>query len=172
VDEIRKLGGQPRFHRTGHSHIKATLRASNLPFTGEMSGHLFFNDEYYGFDDALYAAGRLLRILSSQPKPLSALFADVKTYYATPETRVPCDESRKQAVIEAVKSHFQKFYPVVTVDGARVEFPDGWALVRSSNTQPILVLRAEATTRLALHTIQAEVERVLQHSGLLAEIPW
>ncbi len=172
IDEIVKLGGKPRFHRTGHSHIKATLRATNAPFTGEMSGHLFFNDEYYGYDDALYAAGRLLRLLSRQERNLSALFEDVPQYFSTPETRVPCPESEKQNVIEAVKKHFAERFHIVTVDGARVEFPTGWALIRSSNTQPILVLRAEANTPEHLAEIQREVEQALHRSGLESTIPW
>ncbi|EPZ52939.1 MULTISPECIES: phosphomannomutase/phosphoglucomutase [Alicyclobacillus] len=172
IDEIERLGGKPRFHRTGHSHIKATLRATNAPFTGEMSGHLFFNDEYYGFDDALYAAGRLLRILSQEKRSLSELFADVTSYVATPETRVACKEEDKPLMIEAVTKHFAKQHPVVTVDGARVQFPSGWALVRSSNTQPILVLRAEAKDSQTLSQIKREVEQVLSDCGLEASIPW
>jgi phosphomannomutase / phosphoglucomutase len=172
IDEIVKLGGKPRFHRTGHSHIKATLRATNAPFTGEMSGHLFFNDEYYGYDDALYAAGRLLRILSNQDQRLSTLFDNVPKYFSTPETRVPCSESEKQNVIEAVKKHFAERYHIVTVDGARIEFPTGWALIRSSNTQPILVLRAEANTLEHLAEIQREVEQALHGAGLQSTIPW
>ncbi|GMA49260.1 phosphomannomutase [Alicyclobacillus contaminans] len=172
IDEIERLGGKPRFHRTGHSHIKATLRATQAPFTGEMSGHLFFNDEYFGYDDALYAAGRLLRILSQTSDSLSALFADVPKYHATPETRVPCPETEKQAIIQAVTTHFEKTHPVVTVDGARVQFPQGWALVRSSNTQPILVLRAEANHPEALADIKQQVEQVLRDCGLQDSIHW
>ncbi|MEW9031471.1 MAG: phosphomannomutase/phosphoglucomutase [Planifilum fimeticola] len=172
VEEIKRLGGNPRFHRTGHSHVKATLRRTRAPFAGEMSGHLFFNDEYYGFDDALYAAGRLLRILSRNKRPLSALFADVPQYHATPETRVPCEETRKASVIEQVKAHFAKKYPIVEVDGARIQFPSGWALVRSSNTQPILVLRAEADSADRLVEIKREVESVIRRCGITAPIPW
>ena len=172
VEEIKRLGGNPRFHRTGHSHIKATLRRTGAPFAGEMSGHLFFNDEYYGFDDALYAAGRLLRILSRETRPLSALFADVPQYHATPETRVPCEETKKASVIEQVKAHFAKKYPIVDVDGARIQFPSGWALVRSSNTQPILVLRAEADSAARLSEIKREVEDVVRRCGITAPIPW
>jgi phosphomannomutase/phosphoglucomutase len=172
VEEIKRLGGKPQFHRTGHSHIKATLRRTNAPFAGEMSGHLFFNDEFYGFDDALYAAGRLLRILSRETRPLSALFADVPKYHATPETRVTCEESQKSSVIERVKEHFAKRYPIVDVDGARIQFPSGWALVRSSNTQPILVLRAEADSAESLEEIKREVADVVQACGVTSTIPW
>ncbi|PRX41329.1 phosphomannomutase/phosphoglucomutase [Planifilum fimeticola] len=172
VEEIKRLGGNPRFHRTGHSHVKATLRRTRAPFAGEMSGHLFFNDEYYGFDDALYAAGRLLRILSRKKRPLSALFADVPQYHATSETRVPCEEAKKASVIEQVKAHFAKKYPIVEVDGARIQFPSGWALVRSSNTQPILVLRAEADSTERLVEIKREVESVIRRCGITAPIPW
>jgi len=122
-----------------------------------MSGHLFFNDEFYGYDDALYAAGRLLRLLSHDKRPLSEWFADVPYYVATPETRVTCPEEKKPVAIDAVKKRFASRYPVVDVDGARIQFREGWGLVRPSNTQPILVLRAEAKTEEAL----AEIKRQL-----------
>lgn len=173
VEEIEKLGGRPVFHRTGHSHIKASMRSMNIPFTGEMSGHLFFRDEYYGFDDALYAAGRLLRLLSQSAQPLSRLFGDVPNYYATPETRVACAEHLKQRIINKVKYYFHGMHELVEVDGVRVLFPDGWGLVRSSNTQPILVLRAEAETAEGLKRIKSEMEKAL-HSAASAglHIPW
>jgi phosphomannomutase/phosphoglucomutase len=173
VEEIERLGGKPFFHRTGHSHIKATLRRRpEIPFAGEMSGHLFFNDEFYGHDDALYAAGRLLRILSHEERPLSQLFADVPKYHATPETRVPCPDERKAEAIAAVKQHFAGSHEVVDVDGARVLFPDGWGLVRPSNTQPILVLRAEAKSPQALTEIKRQFEQVLGNPPLNLSIPW
>ncbi|MEF3306724.1 phosphomannomutase/phosphoglucomutase [Paenibacillus sp. GYB003] len=172
VEEIEKLGGRPVFHRTGHSHIKASMRKLNAPFTGEMSGHLFFRDEYYGFDDALYAAGRLLRILSGADKPLSELFADVTRYVATPETRVPCRDDEKLRIIEKVKAYFAGRYETVEVDGVRVLFPEGWGLVRSSNTQPILVLRAEGDTDAGLKRIKSELEKALRAASPRLAVEW
>jgi phosphomannomutase/phosphoglucomutase len=171
-EEIERLGGKPIFHRTGHSHIKASMRRMNTPFTGEMSGHLFFRDEYFGFDDALYASGRLLRILTHTDKPLSKCLADVPRYFATPETRVPCKEEEKKMIINKVKAYFEGRYEMVTVDGVRVLFPDGWGLVRSSNTQPILVLRAEANTEEGLKRIQSELEQALQSASDSLRVQW
>lgn len=172
VDEIKKLGGKPVFHRTGHSYIKATMRAKNSPFTGEMSGHLFFRDEYYGFDDALYAAGRLLRILSHTNQPLSSLFTDVPQYYSTPETRIECEEDQKAKVIEQVKRYFASEHDIIDVDGVRILYEEGWGLIRSSNTQPILVLRAEANSQEGLTRIKSEIENALKNAGLQTKIDW
>ncbi len=172
VEEIERLGGKPVFHRTGHSHIKATMKKMQSPFTGEMSGHLFFRDEYFGFDDALYAAGRLLRLLSHTDKKLSELFDGVPQYPATPETRVPCEEAEKQNIVERVKQYFRGTYQVIDVDGARVVFPDGWGLVRCSNTQPILVLRAEAKSEQGLQTVKREIEAALRFAGMNASDIW
>ncbi len=176
VDEIQRLGGKPFFHKTGHSHVKATLKSrKDIPFAGEMSGHLFFQDEYYGYDDALYAAARLLRILSHSDKKLSELIADAPRYFATPETRVNCPEERKAEVLQAFAEAYRNrsdVAEVVDVDGYRVQFEDGWGLVRSSNTQPILVLRAEGKTEAALKRIKADMVQVLQSIGEGFEIPW
>lgn len=172
VEEIEHLGGKPFYHRTGHSHIKATMRKIDTPFTGEMSGHMFFRDEYYGYDDALYAAGRLLRIVSHTDKPLSALLADVPKYSATPETRVPCDDAKKAHIIDRVKRYFQGKYELVDVDGVRVLFPNGWGLARSSNTQPVIVLRAEAKTEQDLQQIKAEIEQALTCASPDVSVNW
>lgn len=161
VDEVKKLGGKPIFYKTGHSLIKAKMREIGAVFTGEMSGHMFFADEYYGFDDALYAAARLLRILSNTDKKLSELLADVPKYYSTPELRVPCPDEEKFDKVEAVKRYFQDKYPIIDVDGARVIFPDGWGLVRSSNTGPELIVRCEATTKNGLEKIKNEIQKAL-----------
>jgi phosphomannomutase/phosphoglucomutase len=122
------------------------MRKTGAVFAGEMSGHLFFADEYYGFDDAFYATGRLLRILSHTDRPLSALLADVPRYCATAETRIPCPDEAKFAVVERLAEGFRRTHEVVDVDGVRVLFGDGWGLVRASNTQPVLVARCEAKT--------------------------
>jgi phosphomannomutase/phosphoglucomutase len=141
-------------------------------FTGEMSGHMFFADEYYGFDDAVYAAARLLRILSNTDRPLSALLADVPRYFATPEVRVPCPDDRKFAVVEELVRYFKERYEVVDVDGARVLFGDGWGLVRASNTQPVLVVRAEGTTPEALGRIQRVLEEALARFPEVGPVDW
>lgn len=161
VDEVKKLGGKPIFYKTGHSLIKAKMREIGAVFTGEMSGHMFFADEYYGFDDALYAAARLLRILSNTDKKLSELLADVPKYYSTPELRVPCPDEEKFDKVETVKRYFQDKYPIIDVDGARVIFPDGWGLVRSSNTGPELIVRCEATSKDGLEKIKNEIQKAL-----------
>ena len=145
-DEIAKLGGKPEFCKTGHSLIKARMRETNAVFTGEMSGHIFFADEYYGFDDALYSALRLLRILSNTEQPLSTMLSDLPTIFNTPEVRIPCPDAEKFAVVQALCSKLGSQFPVVQVDGVRVVFPEGWGLFRASNTQAALVARCEATS--------------------------
>ncbi|MDR7555991.1 MAG: phosphomannomutase/phosphoglucomutase [Armatimonadota bacterium] len=172
VEEVQRLGGRPFFYRTGHSLIKAKMREIGAVFTGEMSGHMFFADEYYGFDDAVYAAGRLLRILSHTDRPLSALLADVPQYPVTPEVRVACPDDRKFAVVAALVEQFKRDHQVIDVDGARVLFPDGWGLVRASNTQPVLVLRAEATTEAGLARIKAAIEEALRRFPEVGRPRW
>lgn len=172
VDEIRRLGGRPFFYKTGHSLIKAKMKEIGAVFTGEMSGHMFFADEYYGFDDALYAGARLLRILSHTDRPLSALLADVPRYFATPEVRVPCPDERKFTVVADLVRYFKERYEVVDVDGARVLFEDGWGLVRASNTQPVLVVRAEGTTPQALRRIQKVLEEALARFPEVGRLTW
>ena len=166
VDEILRLGGKPLFYRTGHSLIKAKMKEIGAVFTGEMSGHMFFADEYYGFDDAFYATGRLLRILSHTDRPLSALLADVPVYYATAETRIPCPDGEKFAAVSRLAEHFRKTHPVIDVDGVRVLFPDGWGLVRASNTQPVLVARCEARTPEGLDRICRVVREAVRAAGV------
>jgi phosphomannomutase / phosphoglucomutase len=172
IDEIRRLGGRPEFTRTGHSLIKARMRETGAVFAGEMSGHMFFADEYYGFDDAVYAAGRLLRILSRAERPLSELTADIPRYYATPETRVACPDDRKFQVVAAITQEFRSKYQVIDVDGARVVLPDGWALVRASNTQPVLVIRAEGKTPQTLERAKGIIEETLRRQADVAQVSW
>lgn len=166
VDEVERLGGKPVLWKTGHSLIKAKMRELDAPFTGEMSGHLFFRDEYFGFDDAFYAAGRLLRILSHEQRPLSALTADLPRYVATPEIRLDCADDRKFTVVEQLREAFAKRYPIIDVDGVRVLFPGGWGLVRASNTQAVLVVRAEGKTDQDLAAIVGELNAALAPYGL------
>ncbi len=162
VDEIKRLGGKPVFYKTGHSLIKAKMKETGAVFTGEMSGHMFFADEYYGYDDALYATGRLLRILSQQDKPLSQLLADLPHYYSTAETRIPCPDEKKFQVVKNLVEQFRQQYEVIDIDGVRVLFDDGWGLVRASNTQPVLVARCEAKTEEGLQNNCAIIKNAIR----------
>ncbi len=153
-EEIERAGGIPLMWRTGHSFIKKKMKEENSPLAGEMSGHLFFADEYYGYDDAIYASLRLVRLLSRNDKTIGQMLADVPRYYSTPEIRVDYPDEEKFQVVAALVDHFKKEYEVVDVDGARVLFGDGWGLVRASNTQPALVLRFEARTPERLEEIK------------------
>jgi phosphomannomutase / phosphoglucomutase len=163
VEWIEAKGGTPIMWKAGHSLIKAKMRETNAPLGGEMSGHMFFADEFYGYDDALYAAGRLLRILAAAEKPLSSLVAALpqSKYVSTPEIRLDCTEAAKFAIVEGVRDHFRALRDVNDVDGVRVQFGDGWGLVRASNTQPVLVVRFEARSQTRLAEIAREVYAVL-----------
>jgi phosphomannomutase/phosphoglucomutase len=171
-EEIARLGGRPMFYKTGHSLIKAKMKEVGAVFTGEMSGHMFFADEYYGFDDAVYSTARLLRILSHTDKPLSALLADVPKYHATPEIRVDCPDEVKFEVVRKIAAAFKQSHRVIDVDGARVLFDTGWGLIRASNTQPALVLRAEAKTPEALDGIKQTLEQALRKMPQVGAINW
>jgi phosphomannomutase/phosphoglucomutase len=156
-DDIRQRGGMPIMWKTGHSLIKKKLYEEQAAVAGEMSGHLFFADGYFGYDDALYASCRLLQILDRADAPLSALLRDLPITYSTPEIRVTCADEAKFAVVERLKAQLQRepeVRRVITIDGARVVLADGWGLVRASNTQPALVLRFEAMTPERLQAIQ------------------
>ena len=161
-DDIRKHGGNGIMWKTGHSLIKAKMKETHAELAGEMSGHMFFADRYYGFDDALYAACRLMEIVSKSGKKLSAQLADLPKTVTTPEIRVDCEDEQKFEVVRRVTEHFQRLYEVTAVDGARINFPDGWGLVRASNTQPVLVLRFEATTPELLKKYREEVEQAVE----------
>jgi len=164
-DQIAKAGGRPIMWKAGHSLIKAKLKEEGALLAGEMSGHIFWKHRYFGFDDALYSSARLLEILSGTERKLSQMLADVPQTFATEELRVDAAEEKKFEIVRRAVQHFKDAgHQVVDVDGARVVFPDGWGLVRSSNTQPILVLRFEATTEKRLAEIRALVE------GALAQI--
>ncbi len=157
-DDIKNRGGRAIMWKTGHSLIKHKMKVEKAELAGEMSGHMFFKDRYFGFDDAIYAACRLLEILSSTDRKLSTLLADVPKTYTTPEIRVECPEDQKFLVVEKVTDYFRKRHDVIDIDGVRVLFPDGWGLVRASNTQPVLVLRFEAETEARLKEIRETVE--------------
>lgn len=157
-DDIRDRGGNGIMWKTGHSLIKAKMKETGAELAGEMSGHMFFADRYFGFDDALYAACRLMEIVSKSGKPLSAQLADLAKTVTTPEIRVDCADELKFPVVARVTNHFKGIYDVLDVDGARINFPRGWGLVRASNTQPVLVLRFEAETQELLDGYRKEVE--------------
>jgi len=129
---------------------------------GEMSGHMFFADRYYGYDDAIYASARLLEILSESGKKLSEILSDVPKSFNTPEIRVDCPDNIKFQVVEKVKNYFQKDYEIIDIDGVRIKFDNGWGLVRASNTQPVLVLRFESSTKDGLNSIKSFVEKIVE----------
>lgn len=157
IDEIEKLGGEAYIYKTGHSLIKAKMKELNAIFTGEMSGHMFFADEYYGFDDALYASARLISLLSHSKQSLEEMLEDIPHYNSTPEIRIDSSDENKFEIVEKVLVHFKKKYDVIDIDGARVLFPDGWGLVRASNTGPQLIVRCEGKTPEALDNIKEEI---------------
>ncbi|MCA9764674.1 MAG: phosphomannomutase, partial [Gemmatimonadetes bacterium] len=141
---IEAAGGKPVMWKTGHSLIKNKMKKDGAALAGEMSGHIFFADKFFGYDDALYAALRLLEIISSTGKTITQLLEGVPPAVSTPEIRVDCPEDIKFPAVELVKKKLGEKYKVIEIDGARIEFPDGWGLIRASNTQPALVLRFEA----------------------------
>ncbi|MGC9489790.1 MAG: phosphomannomutase/phosphoglucomutase [Thermovirgaceae bacterium] len=171
VDEIERLGGEVVWWKSGHSLIKAKMRELNALFSGEVSGHMFFADEYYGFDDSFYAAGRLLRILSNDERSLSEMLSDVPVYYSTAETRVPCTDETKFEVIEKIEESALKDFDAITVDGVRILYPRGWGLVRASNTQPVLVTRAEGKTPEDLEEYASDLKKRMMEAGV-EEFEW
>jgi phosphomannomutase/phosphoglucomutase len=145
-DDIAARGGRGIMWKAGHSLLKAKMKDTGALLGGEMSGHLFFADRYFGYDDAIYAACRLLEILAREGRSLDALLADLPPAVVTPEIRVDCPDDKKFLVADRAREYFRARYEIIDVDGVRVRFPDGWGLIRASNTQPILVLRVEART--------------------------
>jgi phosphomannomutase/phosphoglucomutase len=164
---LEQAGAQPVMWMTGHSHIKRKMKESGATLAGEMSGHMFFGPpDYLGFDDALYAAARLLRIVAETGTGLRRQLADVPRLVSTPEIRVDCLEAQKLPAVAAAALHFTAKYPTVTIDGVRWRTPEGWGLIRASNTQPLLVLRFEATTEEAVAAIRREALEVLAREGV------
>jgi len=161
-DELERLGGNPIMYKTGHSLIKAKMKEAHAELAGEMSGHMFFADRYLGFDDALYAACRLMEIVARSGKPLSAQLAGLPKMVSTPEIRVDCPDETKFQVVERVAAHFKNKRQVISVDGVRVLFDHGWGLLRASNTQPVLVMRFEASSEALLDEYRREVEGALE----------
>jgi phosphomannomutase/phosphoglucomutase len=163
---IEAAGGKPVMWKTGHSLIKDRMKALDAPLAGEMSGHMFFSEGFYGHDDALYGAARLLRVLAASGTSVEGMLADVPKFVSTPEIRVECPDERKFAVVDEAVRHFRERYDVIDVDGVRVLFGDGWGLIRASNTQPVLVTRYEALTLPRLAEIQLVMEDWLRSQGI------
>lgn len=158
---VEKHGGRPMLWKTGHSLIKAKMKEEGAILAGEMSGHMFLADDWYGFDDGIYASGRLAMLVAQGDRSLAELVDDLPRYESTPELRLDCADAEKFDIVRRVTEHFRRTREVVDVDGARILFGDGWGLVRASNTQPVLVLRFEARTVARLNAIQEEVMTVL-----------
>jgi phosphomannomutase/phosphoglucomutase len=165
-DAIEAAGGRAIMWKTGHSLIKDKMKSESAPLAGEMSGHMFFAEGFYGHDDAIYAAARLLRIVADSGTDVAALLSDVPHFVSTPEIRVEVDESKKFGLVEDAVRHFRAIRNVLDVDGARIQYGDGWSLIRASNTQPVLVLRFEARTSQRLAEIRAELEQWLRSRGV------
>jgi phosphomannomutase len=166
-DEVAKAGGKPLMWKTGHSLIKAKMAETGSPLAGEMSGHVFFADRWYGFDDALYAAVRMLGIVARMPGKLSAVREAMPQVVNTPELRFACDDRRKFGVVSEVAARLKASGAQVNdVDGVRVQTADGWWLLRSSNTQAVLVARCEAMSAEGLERLKAALSEQLIASGL------
>lgn len=161
-DEIARLGGRAIMWKTGHSLIKDKMKREGALLAGEMSGHMFFADRYFGFDDAIYASCRLLEIMGKTGKKVSELLEGIPKTFATPEIRIDCPDEVKFQIVEQATEHYRQGYPVIDVDGMRIMFPDGWGLLRASNTQPALVLRFEASSPERLEEIKGMVEATVK----------
>ncbi len=150
---IEKHGGKPLMWKTGHSLLKAKMKEVGAPLAGEMSGHIFYADDFFGFDDAVYVSGRLMQILSNSQRPLSEIAAEIPSFESTPEIRIEATDEEKFDIVADLAAQFKQNYETIDIDGARVLFGDGWGLVRASNTQPVLVLRFEAKSKERLDEI-------------------
>ena len=165
-DAIEKAGGKAVMWKTGHSLIKDKMKETHAPIAGEMSGHMFFSEGFYGHDDALYGAARLLRILAAGKQTIKQALADVPDFVSTPEIRIEVDEEKKFALVDKAVKHFKSKHKVIDVDGVRVLFGDGWGLIRASNTQPVIVARYEAQSKERLAAIRGEMEGWLREQGV------
>ncbi|HLE00159.1 MAG TPA: phosphomannomutase/phosphoglucomutase [Bdellovibrionota bacterium] len=164
-NDIAKNGGRGIMWKTGHSLIKAKMRETGAALAGEMSGHMFFADRYFGYDDAIYAALRVYEIACSSSSSISSLLSDLEQMVATPEIRVDCEEEKKFRLVEETKKRLASKNKITDIDGVRVDFGDGWGLVRASNTQPVLVLRFEAPTEIRMKEIRTIVESALKDAA-------
>lgn len=167
-DEVTRLGGRPVMWKVGHSLIKVKMKEEQAVLAGEMSGHMFFADRWFGFDDAVYAAMRLVELLTHSGRTLAELYDDLPVLHNTPEIRMPCSDDIKFEVVKRATAHFRADHPVVDIDGARITFPGGWGLVRASNTGPVLVLRFEAESPTRLTEIRSSVQARL--SAIIADV--
>ena len=147
IQDICAHGGEPVLSRTGYSLVRRRMQAEGILFGGEASGHIIFAEDYYGIDDGVYAACALARFLAADPRPLSAHFASIRRFVTSPEIKLPCPDHAKFRIAEEIAHEFAARFPVLTIDGARVDFGDGWALIRGSNTNPYLSVRIEAESR-------------------------
>ena len=164
-EEIEKLGGKPEFCKVGSSLIKAELRKRNLVFAGEYAGHIYFNDDHYGYDDGLYAGARMMQILSNTDKKMSELLEGVTKYEGSPEIIYPVTDETKLKIVENVKNKFlEEGYKVIDIDGARILFEDGWGLIRASNTGPNLTIKSEATTKEGWEKILKQIEEYIENA--------
>ena len=163
-DEIARLGGKPIMYRTGHSLIKKKIKEENALLAGEMSGHIFFADRWFGFDDAIYSSARLYELLAGTDVKLSAMLAGLPKTFSTPEIRIYASEEVKFKIVDDVRAELAQKYPVIDIDGVRAIMPNGWGLVRASNTQAVLVLRFEAETEADLAAIQKEVKGAVERA--------
>jgi len=166
IEDIAAHGGKPSMWKTGHSLLKSRLQETGAPLAGEMSGHIFFQEGYFGYDDALFAAGRLLRYIASGTQSLAELVDTLPRYVSTPETRLPCPEEKKFAIVDTLRQEFAAKYRVIDIDGVRVEFGDGWGLARASNTQAVIVVRFEAKTAARLEEIRETFMTPLRRLGV------
>ncbi len=171
IDELSAIGATPVMCKTGHSFIEQKMKEINAPLAGEVSGHLFFNENYFGFDDAFLAAAKIIEILSNSDKPISEHFTNLRKVYNTPEIKVPCPDDKKFPVVKALVEHFTALYPSTTIDGVRVNFTkSSWGAVRASNTSPNLTLRFEADTEEQLEKIQTEMYSEMKKQGITVSI--
>lgn len=166
-EAIEKAGGIPVMSKTGHSLVEEKMHETHAPIGGEMSGHMFFTEGFYGFDDALYGAARLIRIVADSGKSVRDLLADVPRFVSTPEIRVHSDDDKKFAIVAEAQRHFGARYETIDIDGVRIQFEHGWGLIRASNTQPVMVMRFEADSAEQLAVIQNEVVSWLATKGVV-----
>jgi phosphomannomutase / phosphoglucomutase len=164
IDDIKANGGRPIMYRTGHSFIKKKIKEEHALMAGEMSGHFFFADDYPGYDDGIYASARMVQLLSNSERKLSEIVATIPKYYSTPEIRLDVPDDIKFKLVEDVRKGFEGKYEMITVDGVRVQTPDGWGLVRASNTQPAIILRFEGKTPGKRDEMKALFKAVLEKS--------
>lgn len=161
-EEIERLGGRPIMWKTGHSLMKKKIKEEEALLAGEMSGHIFFADRYFGFDDAIYSSARLIEFLSRREEKLSQMLSKLPQTFHTPEIRIYASDEVKFKIVEEVKKELARSYPIIDIDGVRAIFPKGWGLVRASNTQEVLVLRYEGDTKEDLEAIKKEVNQIVE----------